>query len=479
MEKATVWFIIVMVICGLFAEIILLTSERPGLVETTCRLIDLVETNTEMNCTVTTHTTGTFYGYKIDEKHEKVIRIYRCLVATVSLDYHDNTCRKARLFRSVKDAEKTKYKYSAYECKQPWDITSFVTGLENNGQLRCAYHPRNPRRAYVVDHSYLPYLVPIAVIIIIIMVKGQRFVQSLKETIVGLLAPMKEPMKTLFVYLKGPTTEEAKWYLFKNNLKIVKRYFTPNNVNTEIWWQDSSISPLSIATLLGHVEIMDYFCTIGADLSSEDNANAVLHFACLGGSTEAIEWCLAKKLPVDGISSRSQTPLQTYLLTTEDPSVDLIQRFVEAGADLKIVDAFHCSVLHHACLNKTWGKTVKRQIIKFLIKAGCVSHQCVALLNVSPMLLLLLQEEYELCDLLIEAGYQIKKDSNLPIISQLLNDVPEERRSGLANELLSVPPLKRLCRTVVRNVLGCRKTQADLELPIPNSLKEFVKLEGH
>ena len=89
--------------------------------------------------------------------------------------------------------------------------------------------------------------------------------------------------------------------------------------------------------------------------------------------------------------------------------MDLIQRFVEAEADLKIVDAFHCSVLHHACLNKTWGKTVKRQIIKFLIKAGCVSHQCVALLNVSPMLLLLLQEEYELCDLLIEAGYQIKR----------------------------------------------------------------------
>ena len=479
MEKETAWFIICMIVAGVFTRTYLLTSENPGLVETTCRLIDLVETNTRMNCTVTTHTTGTYYNYKINEKHTKVIRIYRCLVATVSLDYLNNTCRRARLFRSVKDAEETKFKFSADECKRPWDITAFVSGLGENGELRCAYHPRNPRRAYVVQTSYLPFLVPFAVIIIIIMVKGQRLIQSLKETIGGLLAPLKDPMKTTFVYLKGPTAEEAKWYLFKNNLTIVKRYFKPNNVNVEIWWQDSSLSPLSIAALLGHVEIMDYFCSIGADLNSERNAKTILHFACHGGSIEAIEWCLAKRLPVDGVSTGSQTPLQTYLLTTEDPSVDLIQRFVEAGADLTIVDAFHCSVLHHACLNKTWGKTTKKRVINFLIKAGCVSHQCVALLNVSPMLLLLLQEEYELCDLLIEAGYQIKKDSNLPIISQLLNDVPEERRHALANELLSVPPLKRLCRTVVRNTLGCRKTQADLELPIPKSLKEFVKLEGH
>ena len=45
-------------------------------------------------------------------------------------------------------------------------------------------------------------------------------------------------------------------------------------------------------------------------------------------------------------------------------------------------------------------------------------------------------------------------------------------------EIESVAPLKRLCRTVIRDALGSNRGQNDINLPIPITLIQFLKLEG-
>ena len=100
------------------------------------------------------------------------------------------------------------------------------------------------------------------------------------------------------------------------------------------------------------------------------------------------------------------------------------------------------------------------------------------MLNISPLSLLLAQGEYDLCELLIEAGYETRSDLTLPFILQYVQGIPDGQRTSLSKELQNIPPLQRLCRTVIRDALGSNRIQSDLNLPLPSKLKEFLCLEG-
>ena len=117
------WFVLIMLGGGFLVGILLSYFEEYILVESTCQLIDIVETKRTMTCDVITSQ-----------------KSFKCIKAAVSLNYLNQTCRRAMLFRSLSNAEETKFQCSTNECDGPWDVNKFVSGLGNSGQLRCSYN---------------------------------------------------------------------------------------------------------------------------------------------------------------------------------------------------------------------------------------------------------------------------------------------------------------------------------------------------
>ena len=421
--------------------ILLSYYEQYILVESTCQLIDIIETKRTMTCDVMT-----------------LQKSFKCIKASVSLDYLNQTCRRAMVFRSLSDAEETKFQCSANECDGPWDVNNFVSGLGNSGQLRCSYNPENPGRAYVTQSSFIPFMVLIVVVLVVIGVLVWRSLDFISET------SMEETIK----------------YLQNNDLKRVKKCFNQENVNEEIWQNNIVLSPLAIAAQCGHTEIMEYLLAVGADINytEDETGKTILHFACQSDRPNVISYFIEKGLSVNAVTSMNETPLLIYILYTDNPSIGTIQSFILEGADVSAMGASNCTVLHHTCMNSRWPTDVKRQVIELFIKAGCICHSGIGLLNISPLSILLAQHEFKLCELLIEAGYEVRKDKTLPYIIQYLHDIPDEQKLTLEMEIESVAPLKRLCRTVIRDALGSNRGQNDINLPIPKTLIQFLKLEG-
>ena len=321
------------------------TEEDNRLIHTTCRLINLVQTETTASCSKVTH----FEGREVSKES---LYDYGCIKATVSLDYRNQTCRKAMLFRSLKDAKEMKFAFSADECKHgKWDITAFISSLGEEGKLRCAYFPNNPGLAYIVYPSPLWYIIPVIAVLVVSWFAIPKILD-------------------LF---KSPSMEECTHYLQTNNLPKVKKCFNRRNVNEEVWKNTVVLSPLAIASQYGHVQVMDYLWTIGAHLhyTEDETGKNILHFACQGGNPEAIEWCLEKELPVNKVTSQNQTPLLLYILAPQTPDVKVIQSLIRDGTDVNITDGSNCTVLHHACVNDNWLRETKRQVVELFVKAGC------------------------------------------------------------------------------------------------------------
>ena len=455
-----VWLAVILTVGGILTAFLLASRTNGGLIETTCHLINLEETNKKISCSTVTYE---LFGIKLyQEVSKKAFREYRYIKATVSMEHVNQTCRHklATLFRSPEEAEEMHYTYSADECKHGvWDITDFVSNLGSDGKLRCTYRPSRLHEAYIVYPSLLCYVIPVVAVLALI--------------VFGFL-------KTL-LFCRETSMEESIHYLENNNLRRVKKCFNRQNVNEEVWTNEVVIlSPLAIATQCGHVQIMEYLWTIEADLDylEDETERTILHFACQSGQPETIEWCLEKDTPVNSLTSQNQTPLLVYVQTTRNPNIDIIQRFIQAGTDVNIIDDANSSVLHCACMSHNWGRDVQRQVVELFIKAGCLAHNGFGLLNISPLSLLLVQGEYDLCELLIEAGYQIRSDATLPYTLQYVQDIPDMQRTNLNQELQTIPPLQRLCRTVIRSSLGTNRTQYDCNLPLPNKLKQFLRLDG-
>ena len=136
--------------------------------------------------------------------------------------------------------------------------------------------------------------------------------------------------------------------------------------------------------------------------------------------------------------------------------------------------------LHLACIkNNTHKSETNNQVIALLIKSGCISHQIIRKTNNptdhwTPFTSLLLQKEYFLCALLIEAGHPLKKDDALVYVTGLSPDIQMKLREEVQNP----SSLLRMCRFGIRNIFQGIRVQQNLELlPLPSRLIQFFKLE--
>ena len=84
----------------------------------------------------------------VKEKSTKNMIAY-CVYVLITYKHLNATMVQARLFRTSKDAELTRYQCSAYECEKSDMIGQFMKTVKSEDSLGCHYHPSQPQYVYM------------------------------------------------------------------------------------------------------------------------------------------------------------------------------------------------------------------------------------------------------------------------------------------------------------------------------------------
>ena len=79
----------------------------------------------------------------------KINKNYDCVYVLITYKHLNATVAQARLFRTSKDAELTRYQCSAYECEKSDMIGQFMKTVKSEDSLGCRYHLSQPQYVYM------------------------------------------------------------------------------------------------------------------------------------------------------------------------------------------------------------------------------------------------------------------------------------------------------------------------------------------
>ena len=364
----------------------------------------------------------------------------------VSYKSADGTIRRAELFRSYQDAEDTDYQCSVKNCRYSEYVRQYSSDFTKSDAVRkvpCAYHPSEPEYVYL-NSSGLPLLPPLLCILVTVIL-----------------------MWSYELY-------DEVWSLETGSLFFVMKVINRDNVNDDLEVDGCYLSPLAIAAKNGHTKIMSYLLYLGADVkyTAKDSGKSILTFACESGKAETVKFCTKKCFPINTLDSLKDTALLSYVKSTHDPRLEIIKILIQAGCDVTVQDAIGCTVLHYVSFNQIWGRDIRRAAVTLVIKAGCVSPGVIG--TFSPLSILLRQHQYDLATLLVEAGYEVRKD---PAVISTLQLLPDDKRQLFLGEMKPIP-LERLCRTAIKSVFRGISVQEKIGgLPLPERLITFLQLD--
>ncbi|XP_071086322.1 ankyrin-3-like, partial [Haliotis cracherodii] len=107
-------------------------------------------------------------------------------------------------------------------------------------------------------------------------------------------------------------------------------------------------TPVVVAALARHGELVDFLVKKGADMSSVNNSgDNILHQACSGGDVEIVKRILAlEKVDINSRDQNGETPV---MMAARDGHVQLVEVLVKKGADMSLVNNGGDNILHQAC----------------------------------------------------------------------------------------------------------------------------------
>ena len=287
----------------------------------------------------------------------------------------------------------------------------------------------------------------------------------------------------VYCQTKNKQRKDVLFYIQRNKVMKVQRKLKAENVNKRINYWGNELTPLLIASRYGHDDIMQYLYSIGADLNCTDlnNGKTVFHYACESHGQAAISWCIGKELPINIQDQQGRTPLITYVqtLSERDSYTTGLGLLIDAGAEVTTMDRSGSTALHHICRNKKVQFDIRPEVIRVLVNAGCPSELSGKNNKDSPLSILLQQRQYPLCLFLIDAGYDLSSsDSTLMDVLTNSEDLPEDIKDQLKEEIENIVPLTRLCTTVIRKSIGGILLEKRIELiPIPTSIRNYLLLK--
>ena len=112
----------------------------------------------------------------------------------------------------------------------------------------------------------------------------------------------------------------------------------------------NGLHPIHIAAMANNLSLVRILVDNGATLLEKtyDN-NTVLHWACMRGSADLIDYCLSQSLFAGILNSKLQTAL--HLAVKEQP-LSIIKSLVAHGYDINQMDAYGNTAFHYALLYK-------------------------------------------------------------------------------------------------------------------------------
>ncbi|XP_046543577.1 uncharacterized protein LOC124253782 isoform X8 [Haliotis rubra] len=132
------------------------------------------------------------------------------------------------------------------------------------------------------------------------------------------------------------------------DLEAVERILSAGHVdiNNRGEW---SRTPVMAAAWRGHRDVVEILVSRGADVSLvDDSGYNVLHYACVGGDRETVEFVLS----LDGvdINSRGGGSWKPVMWAAREGHRYVVELLVSRGADVSLVDDVGNNILHYTCV---------------------------------------------------------------------------------------------------------------------------------
>ena len=250
-----------------------------------------------------------------------------------------------------------------------------------------------------------------------------------------------------------------------------------------------SHSPLQIASYRGHLDMVEFLLSKGANPNHKDpKGQTAFLIACYQGNLPVVKVLLEGGADINTCSNSGDTCI--HFSCYQYPNKNVLKYLVDKGADLygKNNDG-------HTAFSQICPTLARTDAVVALLGAGfdvqkdtSVTEPGVFLQKIS-MLTSIRKRTHQkrvnqMAELLVAIGYDIPDVSSIQSIRNMLNRLGFSAKSAdlcdwLMEQKTNAKPLKNLCRLNIRNLIGL---SLDIDekiesLPLPEKIKEFMRYE--
>ncbi|XP_067660925.1 ankyrin repeat domain-containing protein 50-like [Haliotis asinina] len=147
----------------------------------------------------------------------------------------------------------------------------------------------------------------------------------------------------------------------------------------------------------GHREVVKLLVSKGANIKLVDRFGInILHSACLGGDVEVVKYVLSQNM-LD-INSRVKCGRTAVMLAAGNGNKDLVQLFVDKGADVSLLDKTGDNILHCAC------RGGGAEVLKYILSKDMVDINSLGHRKRTPVIVAAERGHEEVVELLVKHG---------------------------------------------------------------------------
>ena len=161
---------------------------------------------------------------------------------------------------------------------------------------------------------------------------------------------------------------------------------------------DNKYTPLYLAILKGHLDIVKYLISQGANINCKDNANGTpLHFASHQGNLSLVKFLISQGANIECQSNENYTPLH---LATLKGHINIVKYLISQGANIDCINKAKSAPLQIAVLSNHAQMILLfisfgADKLKFLQSGFTIFHLSIILKN------------YDLLNFMINNGFNI------------------------------------------------------------------------
>ncbi|XP_046580618.1 kinase D-interacting substrate of 220 kDa-like [Haliotis rubra] len=169
------------------------------------------------------------------------------------------------------------------------------------------------------------------------------------------------------------------------------------DVNSRGW---RSWTPVMRAAREGHRHVVEFLVSRGADVSLVDDVgNNILHWACMGGDRETVEYVLS--LDVVDVNSRGWRSWTPVMRAAREGHRHVVELLVSRGADVSLVDDDGDNILHWACMGGD------RETVEYVLSLDVVDVNSRGLRSRTPVMRAAREGHRHVVELLVSRGADV------------------------------------------------------------------------